>query len=167
VAGAAEEVVVVGEAPTDEAAAPEPSEPTVVSEPVLGAGTAAVDVGMLRSNWSAVSSHMRSQGKAVVPSFLETGTPAAYDGQTLEIVFPPDRPFAAKKVAEREGELRQALQEVFGIAPAIRCVVREAVAGPVDPVEDEAPTEEEALARLAAELGATPAPEDGAPRDGS
>jgi DNA polymerase-3 subunit gamma/tau len=149
---ATEEVVVVGEAPPAGSAA----------EPVLGAGTAAVDVGMLRSNWSAVTSHMRGQGKAVVPSFLESGTPAAYDGQTLEIVFPPDRPFAAKKVTEREGELRQALQEVFGIAPAIRCVVREAVVGPVDPVEDEAPTEEEALARLAAELGATPAPEDGA-----
>lgn len=132
------------------------------SAPVLGAGTAAVDVGMLRGNWSALVTHMRGQGKAVVPSFLETGTPAAFDGQTLEIVFPPDRPYAATKVAEREGELRQALQEVFGIAPVIRCVVREAVVGPMDPVEDETPTEEEALARLAAELGATPAAEDGA-----
>ena len=44
----------------------------------------------------------------------------------------------------------------------VRCVVREAVAGLVD-VEDDPPLpEEEALARLTAELGATPAAEDGA-----
>ena len=141
-----------------EAAAPAP-EP---STPVLGAGTGAVDVAMLRGNWGAVISHLRSSGKAVLPSFLEIATPAAFDGQTLELVFPPDRPFGAQKVEQREGELRQALQEVFGVAPAIRCVVREAVVGPLDPVEDETPTEEEALARLAAELGATPAIEDGA-----
>jgi hypothetical protein len=139
------------------------SEPAIVpSAPVLGAGTGAVDVAMLRGNWSAVVSHLRSTGKAVLPSFLEIATPAAFDGQTLELVFPPDRPFGAQKVEQREAELRQALQEVFGVAPAIRCVVREAAAGPVDPVEDEPPTEEEALARLAAELGATPATEDGA-----
>jgi hypothetical protein len=115
--------------------------------------TSAVDVAMLRANLSAVISHLRSSGKAVLPSYLEIATPAAFDGRTLELVFPPDRPFGAQKVEQREDELRQALQEVFGVAPAIRCVVREAVAGPVDPVEDDPPTEEEALARLAAELG--------------
>ena len=62
---------------------------------------------------------------------------------------------------EREGELRQALQDLFGISPAIACAIREPVAGPPEPVEDEAPSEEEALARLTAELGATPATEDG------
>jgi DNA polymerase-3 subunit gamma/tau len=141
-------------------AAPEPA--PAPGTPVLGSGTSAVDVAMLRGNWSAVISHLRSSGKAVLPSFLEIATPAAFDGQTLELVFPPDRPFGAQKVEQREEELRQALQEVFGIAPVIRCVVREAVVGPLDPVEDETPTEEEALARLAAELGATPAIEDGA-----
>ena len=63
---------------------------------------------------------------------------------------------------EREEELRQALQELFGISPTVRCVVREPVAGAPDPVEDEPPlSEEEALARLAAELGARPVTEDG------
>jgi DNA polymerase-3 subunit gamma/tau len=141
-------------------ATPEPA--TAPSAPVLGAGTGAVDVAMLRGNWGAVISHLRGSGKAVLPSFLEIATPAAFDGQTLELVFPPDRPFGAQKVEQREGELRQALREVFGVSPAIRCVVREAVVGQLDPVEDETPTEEEALARLAAELGATPAVEDGA-----
>jgi DNA polymerase-3 subunit gamma/tau len=132
-------------------------------QPEVGpAGTAAVDVTMLRSSWPALIAHLRSSGRAVMPSFLEIATPAAYDGRTLELVFPPDRPFGVAKVEEREGELRQALQDLLGIAPEIRCVVRDPVAGPVDPVEDEPLSEEEALARLAAELGATPAAEDGA-----
>jgi len=129
--------------------------------PVLGAGTSAVDVTMLRSNWPTVISHLRSSGKAVLPSFLEIATPAAFDGTTLELVFPPERPYGVQKVIEREGELRQALQDLFGIAPAISCVIRDPVAGPAEPVEDEPLSEEEALARLAAELGATPATEDG------
>jgi DNA polymerase-3 subunit gamma/tau len=129
--------------------------------PVLGAGTSAVDVTMLRSNWPTVISQLRSSGKAVLPSFLEIATPAAFDGTTLELVFPPERPYGVQKVIEREGELRQALQDLFGIAPAISCVIRDPVAGPAEPVEDEPLSEEEALARLAAELGATPATEDG------
>jgi DNA polymerase III subunit gamma/tau len=129
--------------------------------PVLGAGTSAVDVTMLRNNWPTVIAHLRSSGKAVLPSFLEISTPAAFDGQTLELVFPPERPYGVQKVMEREGELRQALQDLFGIAPVIACAIREPVAGPPEPVEDEPPSEEEALARLTAELGATPATEDG------
>ncbi len=130
--------------------------------PVLGAGTSAVDVSMLRSNWRSVIQHLQTEGKKVIPSFLEVGTPAAFDGTTLEIVFPPDRKLACSKVKEREGELRDALHQLFGIAPAIECVMRDPVAGMAD-VEDDPPlSEEEALARLTAELGATPATEDGA-----
>jgi DNA polymerase-3 subunit gamma/tau len=143
---------------------PAPAEPVaeaaVVGGPVLGAGSSAVDVTMLRSNWSGLVGHLRSSGKAVLPSFLEIATPAAYDGETLELVFPPDRPYGIRKVEEREGELRQALSEMFGITPQVRCVVREAVAGPSDPIEDDPVSEEEALARLAAELGATPSAEE-------
>jgi len=150
--GAAEAASGLAEAGT----APEKS-----SGPVLGAGTSAVDVTMLRSNWPTVISHLRSSGKAVLPSFLEIATPAAFDGTTLELVFPPERPYGVQKVIEREAELRQALQDLFGITPAITCVIREPVAGPAEPVEDEPLSEDEALARLASELGATPASEDG------
>ena len=142
--------------PAEAGTAPEPT-----AVPVSGAGTSAVDVTMLRSSWPTVISHLRSSGKAVLPSFLEIATPAAFDGTTLELVFPPERPYGVQKVIEREAELRQALQDLFGIAPAITCVIREPVAGPVEPVEDEPLSEDEALARLASELGATPAREDG------
>jgi DNA polymerase III subunit gamma/tau len=143
--------------------APTPPRPEPPAAPVLGAGTSAVDVAMLRGSWVTVIQHLRSQGKAVLPSFLEIATPAAFDGATLELVFPPDRPFGVTKVEERVDELRQALQELFGIAPVVRCVIREPAAGPVDVEVDPPLSEEEALARLTAELGATPSPpsEDG------
>ena len=96
----------------------------------------------------------------MLPSFLEVATPAAFDGETLELAFPPDRKFGVTKVEEREPELRAALRELFGIEPRIRCVVREAVAG-VAVDEDPPLSEEEALARLRAELGAEPTTEGG------
>jgi DNA polymerase-3 subunit gamma/tau len=146
---------------TEDAAESGSSSETTVAAPVLGAGSSAVDVSMLRANWRTVIQHLQTQGKKVIPSFLEVGTPAAFDGARLEVVFPPDRKLACAKVQEREGELRQALHELFGVSPVIECVMREPVAGVVD-VEDDPPlSEEEALARLTAELGATPAAEDG------
>ncbi|GIU99812.1 MAG: hypothetical protein KatS3mg014_1428 [Actinomycetota bacterium] len=49
---------------------------------------------------------------------------------------------------------------MFGISPKIRCVVREPVVA-AEAVEDDPPlSEAEALARLAAELGAKPVAED-------
>jgi len=133
--------------------------PVVAGAPMLGAGTSAIDVSAIRGSWGALVQHLRSSGRAVLPSFLEVATPAAFDGETLELVFPPDRTFGVAKVVEREQELRAALQDLFGIAPRIRCVVREAVAGAVD--EDPPLPEEEALARLRAELGAEPTTEGG------
>jgi DNA polymerase-3 subunit gamma/tau len=131
------------DAPADEAVAP-----------VLGAGTSAIDIAAIRRTWGSMIQTLRSQGKAVLPSFLETATPGSYDGETLELVFPPDRPFGVTKVSEREQELRAALQETFGIAPAIRCVLREGI-DKVEVIEDDPPlSEEEALARIKTELGA-------------
>jgi DNA polymerase-3 subunit gamma/tau len=141
------------------AAAPSTVEEAGASQPVVGAGTSAVDVAMIRGNWQALISELRSQGKAVLPSFLEIATPASYDGQTLELVFPPDRKFGVTKVEEREDELRDALTALFGISPKIRCVVREAVAGPTDVDDDPPLSEAEALAKLTAELGAQPSAE--------
>jgi DNA polymerase-3 subunit gamma/tau len=151
-------------AASQEAAASQ--EPAVEAEaiaspvPVLGAGTSAIDVSAIRGSWGSLVQHLRSGGKAVLPSFLEVATPAAFDGETLELAFPPDRRFGVTKVVERESELRAALRELFGIEPRIRCVVREAVAGIV--VDEDPPLpEEEALARLRAELGAEPTTEGG------
>ena len=139
-------------APADPPAPPAESAPAAA--PVLGAGSSAIDVAAIRRSWASMIQSLRSQGKAVLPSFLETATPGSYDGETLELVFPPDRPFGVKKVTEREGELRAALQETFGISPAVRCVLREGI-DRVEVIDDDPPlSEEEALERIKAELGA-------------
>jgi DNA polymerase-3 subunit gamma/tau len=148
-----------------DAAAPGPQEPE--GEPVLGVGTADVDVTMIRRSWPALIQHLRSNGKAVLPSFLARATPAAYDGETLELVFPPDSKLGVGKVGEREHELRAVLQELFGISPRIECSIREAAAGLAEGLEEDPPlSEEEALARLAAELDARPASETAVPASG-
>jgi DNA polymerase III subunit gamma/tau len=134
--------------------AEQPEDAGATAAPVLGAGTSAIDVAAIRRSWATMIQTLRSQGKAVLPSFLETATPGSYDGETLELVFPPDRPFGVKKVTEREQELRDALQETFGISPVIRCVLREGL-DKVEVIEDDPPlSEEEALERIKAELGA-------------
>jgi hypothetical protein len=130
---------------------------------VLGAGTSAVDISMLRAEWPSLVQQLRASGKQVLAANLEVATPAVFDGQTLELVFPPDRLFGVKKVEEREQDLRSVLDALFGISPRVRCVVREAHTGIVDVDDEPPPSEEEALARLTAELGATPStsPEGG------
>ena len=85
---------------------------------------------------------------------------ANIDSFRLVALFMPGIKLAVQKVQEREGELRQALQDLFGIAPKIRCEMRNAVVDVTEPVEDEPLSEEEALAHLSAELGATPSSED-------
>ncbi len=154
------------EVSADEASAPavsagDASGPAAPGEP-RPAAVSSIDVAMLRNSWPSVVEHLRSAGKAVLPSFLEISTVVAFDGETLELAFQPDRTFAVAKVEEREAELRGALQELFGVSPRIRCVIRESLVGPPEPDEDDPPpSEEEALARIRAELGAEPATEGG------
>ena len=49
---------------------------------------------------------------------LESATAASWDGETLEISFPPGKKFGVEKVQGREPELQAAFVEVFGVSPA-------------------------------------------------
>jgi DNA polymerase III subunit gamma/tau len=115
-----------------------------------------VDVELLRRSWPAVIEHLKSARQMVLFASLQTATPAAYDGSTLELAFAPKTEFSVSKVEQRAGDLREALQAVLGISPEVRCVVREPVVGGVAVVEDDepAPDEDAALERLKAELNA-------------
>jgi hypothetical protein len=114
---------------------------------------------MLRRSWPDVLDRVTGMMKAV----LGTATPVAVDESTLQLAFPASMEFRVIKVQEREAELRAILQEMFGISPRIKCVVRDAGGGPgpaVEVVEEATPLPEEAvLARLKAEFDATEAPE--------
>jgi DNA polymerase III subunit gamma/tau len=130
-----------------------------------------VDVSMLRRSWPSLLDHLSQVGQPVLRALLESATPASFDGETLELAFPPSFRNNLRQVAARADKLQAALGDLFGVRPRIESVTREAhvpadepaVAGVVDEADE--PTEEEALKRLKDLLGATPA-EDDAPEGG-
>jgi DNA polymerase III subunit gamma/tau len=158
--------------PTAAPSTPEPAAPDMVSAAagVDGAPGVApqapdasgVDVAMLRRSWPALIDHLSHLRQPILRAILESATVASFDGETIELAFPPDKKFGVQKVADREGDLQQALEDLFGVRPAITCVVRESrdpdggVATVEIVEEDEAPDEAEALRRVQEMLGAQP-----------
>ncbi len=128
------------------------------------ADAGSVDVAMLRRSWPTLMDHLGTNRQKILRAILESATVADYDGTTLELAFPPDRRFGPEKVEAQQDKLREALKELFGIDPAIVCVVREARdSGPpvIDLVEEEeVPDDAEAMRRVKEMLGAPPS--DGA-----
>jgi hypothetical protein len=140
-----------------------PAAPAAPQAPIpIASGS--FDIEMLRKNWTTVIQHLKSQRQPMLVALLEIATPVSYDGETLELAFPPDRKFGVAKVEAKQAELQEALQALFGTAPKIRCVVRGEVTSAsgsdaqID--EDDVPADDaEALARVQAALGAEVAPE--------
>ena len=141
------------------------------SAPPHAASTGSVDVTMLRRGWPSLMDHLSSTRQMILKAALESATVATFDGETLQLAFPPDRTFTVSKVEAKADDLRDALGELFGIRPTIVCVVREARdlgGGPavveiVD--EEEPPTEEEALRRVQEMFGAQVAAEAAEPAE--
>jgi DNA polymerase-3 subunit gamma/tau len=124
-----------------EKAAEEPSAPDGPRAPDAGS----VDAEMLRRSWTQVLESLKRRRRMRVHATAQLATVAAFDGQTLELVFPPGRQYAANMITEQAGHLVEVLQEVFGIAPALKCTVRE---GTVAPEIDEPPSSPEAAEEL-------------------
>jgi DNA polymerase III subunit gamma/tau len=139
-------------------AAPEPGTPHAAS-------ASSVDVTMLRRSWPSLLDHLSQVGQPVLRALLESATPASFDGETLELAFPPSFRNNLRQVSTRSDKLQSALGDLFGIRPRIESVTREAHAGATEPAatafieEAEEPSEEEALKRLKDVLGATLADE--------
>ena len=122
----------------------------------------ALDIQTIRRSWQQLLDRLLDQRKMTLRALLESVTAAAYDGETLELAFPPGRRFAVQKVQDKQDELRPVFFEVFGVSPRFRCVARDAVPG-VELVDEDgpAPSRDVALARLKEELGAEIEPEKG------
>ena len=151
------------EAPAPPVATPAaaPSDGAATQMPVPQAADAgSVDVAMLRRSWGALIDHLGQLRQPILRAVLESATVASFDGETLELAFPPDKRFGVQKVQDRQDDLLQALGDLFGIAPRITCVVRESRepgASSVEIVEEEdTPSDDEALRRVQEMLGATP-----------
>jgi DNA polymerase-3 subunit gamma/tau len=156
--------------PSEAASAPEqavpPSERTAPAAAVdapHAADAGSVDVTMLRRSWPSVLDHLSQNQQPVLRALLESATPASFDGETLELAFPPSFRNNLRQVEARIDKLQAALSDLFGVRPRIQSVTREAHAGATEPAaadvvdEAEEPSEEEALKRLKDLLGATPA----------
>jgi DNA polymerase III gamma/tau subunit len=130
------------------------------------ADAGSVDVGMLRRSWQALLDHLSERGQPVLRALLVSATPASFDGETLELAFPPSFRNNLRQVNARVDKLQDAISDLFGIRPRIECVTREAHTGGTEPAaadyveEEKEPTDEEALARLKDVLGATPTDDD-------
>jgi DNA polymerase-3 subunit gamma/tau len=114
-----------------------------------------LDIQTIRRSWPHLLDRLGERRQMILRANLESVTAASYDGSILELAFPPGRKFSVQKVQDKEDELRQAFTDVFGVAPSIRCVAREAVAG-AGPEEDGDPpaSAEDAVARLKKEFAA-------------
>ncbi|MEP6476748.1 MAG: DNA polymerase III subunit gamma/tau [Actinomycetota bacterium] len=141
-------------ATTPDRPATTPDRPAPTQEPSTGN----VDTAMLRRSWPSLIDHLGQHRKMILRALLESATVAGFDGETLELAFPPDKKFGVQKVDSQADDLRSALGELFGITPRIVCIVREPVVGGGVEVlvveEEETPSEEEALRRLQEQLGA-------------
>ncbi|HEY6568025.1 MAG TPA: DNA polymerase III subunit gamma/tau [Actinomycetota bacterium] len=126
------------------------------------ADAGSIDVAMLRRSWPSLIDHLASNRHMILKAILESATVASYDGDMIELAFPPDRKVGPQKVEEKQEELREALGELFGIKPRIVCVVRELRDPPGEPAtveivdEEDVPDEAEALRRVQEMLGAQP-----------
>ena len=142
--------------------APAATTPAAESDAPHAASAASVDVAMLRRSWTSLLDHLSLNQQPVLRALLESATPAAFDGESLELAFPPSFRNNLRQVAARADKLQAALGDLFGVRPRIELVTREAHAGGTEPAaaafveEAEEPSEEEALKRLKDVLGAIP-----------
>lgn len=153
-----------GVAEPSEPAAAEPSSPAQMPVP-QAADAGSVDVALLRRSWKPLLEHLSTSRQVLLSAILQSATVSAYDGTTLEIVFPPNLGKVGPiRVESKKAELQSALGDLFGIRPEIVCVVRES-RDPEGPAtieiveEDEVVDEAEALQRVQEMLGAQVAAE--------
>ena len=151
------------EAPASAATAPEevgrvPAEPSPESTPAPAPhapDAGALDVTAIRRSWAQLLDRLGERRQMILQASLESVTAAAYDGETLELAFPPGKKFAVQKVQSKHQEFREAFADVFGVRPRIRCVAREPlVDAPLIEDDEPSPSHEDAVARLKQELGA-------------
>jgi hypothetical protein len=110
---------------------------------------------MLRRSWPQVVERLKERRRMQLHAVSALATVGSYEDGVLELVFPPGRTFAVQKVEEKGDELREVLDEMFGISPKLRCTIREGmVLEPVVEEEDPPASAEDAAALLREQFGA-------------
>jgi DNA polymerase III subunit gamma/tau len=144
--------------PDDEAQTKSEPEPRTRSESPKGRAHApkasAVDTEMLRRSWADVVEALKERRKMVLFANAQLATVGSYDGETLELVFPPGKEFAARNVEEKRAELVEVIEGLFGITPKLRCTVRVGMVPEAEPETDDPPSPEAAEALVREQFGA-------------
>ena len=160
---------VAQEAPAEPTLAPsvqagEPSPPAAATPPAAtpasAPSTGAVDAVMLRRDWPQVVEELKNRRKMVLFANAQVATVGGFDGETLELIFPPGREFGASKVDQKQADLREVLDAMYGISPAINCTVREGAVPEPEPDGEPPATPEDAEELLKDQLGAQVVEED-------
>ncbi len=99
-------IVAPSETPTVAAEPPVAAEDGVQTQ-VHAADAGSVDVAMLRRGWPSLMEHLQSTRQMILKASLESSTVATYDGETLELAFPPAKTFTVEKVMGKTAELQQ------------------------------------------------------------
>jgi DNA polymerase III subunit gamma/tau len=134
---------------------PEPRGRSEASPPRAHAPAAsAVDTEMLRRSWADVIEALKERRKMVLFANAQLATVGTYDGETLELVFPPGKEFGAKKIEDKRGELVEVLEALFGITPKVLCTVRAGMVPEAEPESDDPPSPEAAEALVKEQFGA-------------
>jgi DNA polymerase-3 subunit gamma/tau len=129
----------------------EPSDPEPVPPKAHAPDAGAVDAEMLRRSWPQVLDALKARRKMVLFASAQVATVGSFDGEQLELVFPPGREVGAAKVQERSSDLVEVLDELFGVSPKVHATVRE---GTVLVDDEPPPTPEAAEELLKAQFGA-------------
>jgi DNA polymerase-3 subunit gamma/tau len=115
----------------------------------------ALDLQTIRRSWQQLLDRLLERRQMILRANLESVTASSFDGETLELAFPPGRKFAVQKVQSKEEDLRVVFAEVFGVTPRIRCLARDGAPPDLIVLEEEPPANrDDVVARLKAEFGA-------------
>jgi DNA polymerase-3 subunit gamma/tau len=138
--------------PSAPAPAPAPAPAKAASSPSTGA----VDSELIRKSWPEVVKALDAPGSKAIHTLAQYVLTSSYEDGVLELVFPSGKKFAAEKIEDKQTILRDVIKQVLGVAPRIRCIVRDGPPTSEPALDDEepVPTEEQALERAVEMLGA-------------
>ena len=87
------------EAASTDVIPPEPGPEVLAHAPDAGS----IDLHTIRRSWSLVLERLGDRRQMILRAHLEAVTASAFDGETLELAFPPGRKFAVQKVQVEGG----------------------------------------------------------------
>jgi DNA polymerase III subunit gamma/tau len=120
--------------------------PAQQGTPPHAPAASSVSAELLRRDWPQVVEALKTRRRMIAYANAQAVTVGTFEDDTLELVLPPGGDFRARKLEEKSDEVREVLQELFGISPKFRYTIREGTV--LDLESDEPPPTPEAAEEL-------------------